>query len=113
MAALMGIAAPNREADLNAMLTKISYRGSAASIFPNSSSTIGLLLPILIFFARVFNVTLGTVRIIFIAHGKKFLAPLLGFVETFAWIMVLSQIAYSIHGIWSFMGCQPALPSPM
>ena len=45
MAALMGIAAPNREADLNAMLTKISYRGSAASIFPNSSTTIGLLLP--------------------------------------------------------------------
>ncbi len=45
MTALVGIAAPNREADLTAMLTKISYRGSAASIFPNSSTTIGLLLP--------------------------------------------------------------------
>ena len=70
-----------------------------------TSPASAVLLPILIFLARVFDVTLGTVRIIFIAHGKKFLAPLLGFVETFAWIMVVSQIAYSINGIWSFVGC--------
>jgi uncharacterized protein YebE (UPF0316 family) len=62
------------------------------------------LLPILIFFARVFDVTLGTIRIIFIARGKKFLAPLLGFVETFVWIVVVSQIVRSINGIWSFVG---------
>ncbi len=78
-----------------------------------TSSASAVLLPILIFLARVFDVTLATVRIIFIAHGKKFLAPLLGFVETFAWIMVLSQVAYSIHGIWSFVAAQPALPLPM
>lgn len=61
-------------------------------------------LPILIFLARVFDVTLGTVRIIFISRGKKYLAPLLGFVETFVWIMVVSQIVRNISGIWSFVG---------
>ncbi|MHB8114292.1 MAG: DUF5698 domain-containing protein [Bellilinea sp.] len=69
-----------------------------------TSPTSAVLLPILIFFARVFDVTLGTVRIIFIARGKKFLAPLLGFVETFVWIVVVSQIVKSINGIWAFVG---------
>ena len=69
-----------------------------------TSPASAVLLPILIFFARVFDVTLGTVRIIFIARGKKFLAPLLGFVETFVWIVVVSQIVKSITGIWAFVG---------
>ena len=69
-----------------------------------TSPASAVLLPILIFFARVFDVTLGTVRIIFIARGKKFLAPLLGFVETFVWIVVVSQIVKSINGIWAFVG---------
>lgn len=61
-------------------------------------------LPLAIFLARVFDVTIGTLRIIFIARGKKFAAPLLGFIETFVWIMVVSQIVRSISGIWSFVG---------
>ncbi|MFZ3079864.1 MAG: DUF2179 domain-containing protein [Bellilinea sp.] len=69
-----------------------------------TSPASAVLLPILIFFARVFDVTLGTVRIIFIARGKKYLAPLLGFVETFVWIVVVSQIVKSINGIWAFVG---------
>lgn len=61
-------------------------------------------LPLLIFLARVFDVTIGTLRIIFISRGKKYLAPLLGFVETFVWILVVSQIIRSISGIWSYVG---------
>lgn len=34
-----------------------------------------LILPLLIFFARVIDVTLGTLRIIFVSRGKKYLAP--------------------------------------
>jgi uncharacterized protein YebE (UPF0316 family) len=59
-------------------------------------------LPLLIFLARIFDVTMGTLRIIFISRGKKYAAPLLGFVETFVWIMVVSQIIRSMSGIWSF-----------
>lgn len=61
-------------------------------------------LPVLIFFARIFDVTMGTIRIIFISRGKKNLAPILGFVETFIWIVVVSQIVRTIYGIWSYVG---------
>lgn len=69
-----------------------------------SSLTGTVWLPVLIFFARVFDVTIGTLRIIFISRGKKYIAPLLGFIETFVWIVVVSQIVRTISGIWSFVG---------
>ncbi|MDR1405773.1 MAG: DUF2179 domain-containing protein [Prevotellaceae bacterium] len=49
-------------------------------------------LPFLVFFARICDVTLGTLRIIFISKGKKYLAPLAGFLEVFIWIVVISRI---------------------
>jgi len=49
-------------------------------------------LPFLVFFARICDVTLGTMRIIFISKGKKYMAPLVGFCEVFIWIVVISQI---------------------
>lgn len=60
-------------------------------------------LPGLVFIARVLDVTLGTLRIIFISRGKKYIAPLLGFVETFIWIFAVSQIVRSIEDVWSFV----------
>ncbi len=53
------------------------------------------LLPFFVFFARICDVTLGTLRIIFISKGKKYLAPLFGFVEVFIWIIVISRILES------------------
>lgn len=50
------------------------------------------ILPFFVFFARICDVTLGTLRIIFIAKGKKILAPLFGFIEVFIWITVIGQI---------------------
>jgi len=38
------------------------------------------------------DVSLDTIRIIFVARGKKFLAPLLGFFEIFIWIVVITNI---------------------
>jgi uncharacterized protein YebE (UPF0316 family) len=38
-------------------------------------------LPILIFLARVADVTLGTLRIVFISQGKRKIAPIMGFFE--------------------------------
>ncbi len=51
-----------------------------------------LLLPLIIFFGRIVDVTLGTLRIIFVSKGQKTLAPLIGFFEVFIWIVVISQI---------------------
>ena len=50
------------------------------------------LLPIIIFFGRVIDVSLGTLRIIFVSKGEKYKAPLIGFVEVFIWVVIISQI---------------------
>jgi len=60
-------------------------------------------LPLLVFFARVSDVTLGTLRIIFTARGKKQLAPILGFVEVFIWISAISQITKGAHNIVAYL----------
>jgi len=59
-------------------------------------------LPALIFFARVVDVTLGTLRIIFISRGKKILAPLLGFVEVFIWVTVIAQMTRGANNIVAY-----------
>ncbi len=59
-------------------------------------------LPLLIFLSRVCDVTIGTVRIIFVARGKRFLAPLLGFFEVSIWLLAISQIMQHIDNIVCF-----------
>jgi uncharacterized protein YebE (UPF0316 family) len=49
-------------------------------------------LPILIFLGRIVDVTLGTLRIIFLNKGMRFLAPVLGFFEILIWIVAMGQI---------------------
>jgi uncharacterized protein YebE (UPF0316 family) len=61
-------------------------------------------LPVMIFFARVIDVSLGTLRIIFISRGQKYLAPLLGFVEVFIWIVAVSQIMRGAHTLAAYLG---------
>ena len=50
------------------------------------------LLPIIIFFGRICDVTLGTLRIIFISKGERRIAPIVGFVEVLIWVVIISQI---------------------
>lgn len=59
-------------------------------------------LPLLVFFARVVDVTLGTLRIIFTSRGKKLLAPLLGFVEVFIWVSVIAQITRQANNVAAY-----------
>ena len=51
-----------------------------------------IVLPILIFMARILDVSLGTIRILFIARGIKNIAAILGFFEVFIWLLVISSI---------------------
>lgn len=63
-----------------------------------------VVLPILIFIARVFDVTLGTLRIIFTSRGRRNLAPLLGFFEVLIWIMVIGQLVRNIESLTAYIG---------
>lgn len=58
-----------------------------------------IILPILIFIARLGDVTLGTLRIIFISQGKRKLAPLAGFFEVLIWLIAMGQIFSNLTNI--------------
>jgi len=49
-------------------------------------------LPLLIFVARVIDVSMGTVRVIFISRGLKYLAPIVGLFEILIWLLAIGQI---------------------
>lgn len=51
-----------------------------------------VLLPLLIFFARITDVSINTIRIIYVLGGRKVTATLLGFFESFIWLMAIRQI---------------------
>jgi len=51
-----------------------------------------LILPLLIFGARVLDVSIGTIRIIFVTRGRKLLAPLLGFFEIMIWLLAIGTV---------------------
>ena len=51
-----------------------------------------LVLPALIFCARVVDVSLDTMRIIFLNRGRKLIAPVLGFFQALIWIVAISQV---------------------
>ena len=47
---------------------------------------------LLIFFSRVTDVTLGTLRIAFISRGEKSLAPLIAFFEMMIWLFAIGTL---------------------
>ena len=51
-----------------------------------------VILPLLIFSARICDVTLGTIRVIFISKGLKYIAPAIGFFEVIIWLLAVSQV---------------------
>ena len=58
-----------------------------------------IILPILIFIARVCDVSIGTMRIIFISRGAKILAPLLGFFEILIWLVAIGKVMQNLDNI--------------
>lgn len=57
---------------------------------------IWVILPLLIFLARVIDVTLQTIRISAISRGIRWLAPLVGFFEVLIWLLAISQIMKTV-----------------
>ena len=62
-----------------------------------------IILPFLIFFARVFDVSLGTIRIIFVSKGLKYLAPVIGFFEIIIWLMAIGQIIQNLTNVYYYV----------
>lgn len=62
-----------------------------------------LVLPLLIFLARVADVSIGTVRIIFVSKGLKFLSLVLGFFEVLIWLSAINQVWSNLNNIWLYL----------
>lgn len=56
-----------------------------------------VVLPMLIFLSRVADVSLATMRIIFISRGMKYLAPFIGFFEVIIWLLAIRVIMQNLN----------------
>lgn len=61
-----------------------------------------VILPAIIFFARLIDVALGTLRILFISRSMQKIAPLVGFFESLIWLFAISQIVLNLNNIMSY-----------
>jgi uncharacterized protein YebE (UPF0316 family) len=73
------------------------------SVFATFDVYAWVILPIIVFFARICDVTLGTLRIIFLSRGKRKLAPVLGFFEVLIWIVVIGQLVQNLHSVTAYI----------
>jgi uncharacterized protein YebE (UPF0316 family) len=55
-----------------------------------------------IFFARIIDVSIGTIRIILISRGYRKITPVLGFFEVLIWLTAVSKALYNLNGIHSY-----------
>jgi len=62
-----------------------------------------VILPALIFTARIFDVTLGTIRIVFVSRGKKVLAAIFGFFEVLIWLLAIGQILKNLTNVFCYL----------
>ncbi len=62
-----------------------------------------VVLPLLIFLARISDQTIGTLRLIFLSKGQKMLAPVLGFFEVIIWLLAVGQIMKHLDNVLCYV----------
>lgn len=62
-----------------------------------------ILVSVLIFCARIFDVSIGTMRIIVVGRGMRWTASLLGFVEVLIWLVAIGMVMQNLHGWVNFL----------
>lgn len=56
-----------------------------------------IILPLLIFLSRLSDVTLATLRHIFVSKGYRKIVPLLGFIEVMIWLIAMRQVFSNLN----------------
>lgn len=62
-----------------------------------------VILPLLIFLARICDVSLETIRVIYISRGIKYLAPIIAFFEIVIWLFAMEVIMNDLSNIANFI----------
>ncbi|MCD6307827.1 MAG: DUF2179 domain-containing protein [Candidatus Latescibacteria bacterium] len=60
-------------------------------------------LPIFIFLSRVTDVSIGTMRVIFVSKGYKHFAVLCGFFEVLIWLVAVSQVLNNLTNVFYYI----------
>ena len=63
----------------------------------DSAVFVYFILPLLVFSARILDVSMGTLRIIFVAKGLKHFAAILGFFESLIWLIAVAQVMQNLN----------------
>jgi uncharacterized protein YebE (UPF0316 family) len=71
--------------------------------FVHSSLFSWVVLPLLIFCARICDVTIGTIRILLLARGHKLLVPFLGFIEVMIWLLAVRQVLLGMDNFVTYI----------
>jgi uncharacterized protein YebE (UPF0316 family) len=75
-----------------------------SSAFLESDLFNWIVLPLLIFVARTCDVTLATLRNVFIARNIRKIVPILGFFEVLIWLIAVSQTIKNLNNIACYIG---------
>ncbi|WP_067542591.1 DUF2179 domain-containing protein [Algoriphagus sanaruensis] len=62
-----------------------------------------IIMPLLIFVARIGDVSINTLRIMFMMNGKKNIVPILGFFEAMIWLLAIGQIFQNVNNPLSYI----------
>lgn len=62
-----------------------------------------VVLPLLIFFSRIVDQSIGTLRLIFSSKGLKRLSPFFAFFESLIWLVAISQIMRHLDNVLSYV----------
>lgn len=73
------------------------------TFFLDSSFFNYVVLPLLIMLARIIDVSIGTVRIIMLSKSKRFLPPVLGFIEVLIWIVAITKIMQNLDNYVTYI----------
>ncbi|OPX63608.1 MULTISPECIES: DUF2179 domain-containing protein [unclassified Methanoregula] len=62
-----------------------------------------VILPLLIFLARICDVSMETIRVIYISRGIRYLAPVIAFFEIVIWLLAMEVVMQDLSNIANFM----------
>lgn len=62
-----------------------------------------VILPLMIFIARICDVSMETIRVIYISKGIKFLAPIIAFFEIVIWLLAMEVVMNDLSNVANFL----------
>ncbi len=61
-------------------------------------------MPLLIFFLRVSDMSLDTLRVLFVIRSQRILAWVLGFFQSLIWVVAITTVLSNLGNVWNVIG---------